>query len=111
MQTSELGDFETLDPDVPNVRPISRVKPTGDGLSKREARKLLVKEMNSIKQQRNMAEYVVHQHKLNMWANGKGNRPRDPIFRHMFSNKQHQQAAFMARQIGGYSALLANAGY
>ena len=70
--------------------------PTGEGLTKRECQKLLIKEMNS----------VIYSNNLNRLRHG-----QFYVAAPFKGLRQINQAVFMARQIGGYEELLKNAGF
>lgn len=96
---------------------VNLVPPTGEGLSKAEARKLLVSEMDNIIIRKNQRRLRKHRNAVDEWmaavSEGRkaGRYPKNPIFTKGFNMKRLDQAVFMARQIGGYESLLKVAGY
>lgn len=77
---------------------VPEANPTGEGLTKREAQLLLIEEMNTRIQVRNI---------INIRRTG-GRTPIVPTFK---GRKQLNRAVFMARQRGDYRELLAAAGF
>jgi hypothetical protein len=87
-EEDRVVDFEYVD--EPN--------PTGEGLTKREAQKLLIEEMNTRIQVRNI-------------INVRRTRGHTPLVAPFKGLKQLNQAVFMARQRGDYKELIQNAGF
>jgi hypothetical protein len=87
-------------------------EPTGEGLSQREARRLLVEEMNGLVNARNQRRLSVYAKRLNKWdRTGKGIPPQQPPIIKGYNMKRLNQAVCSARRKGIYKELLANAGF
>lgn len=107
---------------------LAREIPTGEGLTKKEARKLLISEMDTLiilanqrrlrKYRKDTNEYWKRQEAIRE-ANisgeptdvKPGKMPRDPIFVKGFTSRHLDQAVSKARGLGTYGALLEAAGY
>jgi hypothetical protein len=96
----------------------SREIPAGEGLSRKEARKLLISEMNAILQAKNQYKLRKYTEDTRKWYAKKsdgeraGKYPREPIFVNTVGGLRHiNQAVNMARHLGGYGELLEVAGY
>jgi hypothetical protein len=128
----QLSEVTTLDPDIISAglaeveqeygadevaealeelseRPI----PTGEGLTRKEAKKLLVEEMNAHTQRGNVRRMQEYRVMNSAWFKGelKGPQPTDPIILKGYTMKRLDQAVFKARQTGLYRDLLKVAGY
>lgn len=100
INSTNIVDVEDIPEDlsVVDFEYVDEPNPTGDGLTQREAQKLLIEEMNTRIQVRNI---------VNVRRTG-GHTPLIPPFRGL---KQLNQAVFMARQRGDYKELIQNAGF
>lgn len=104
--TSEFQNIDFLSPDSKDTQ-----IPSGHGLTKSEARKLLVEEMDHIVIKKNQERLRLYREHVKSWQNGQGKRPKEPIFVKGYGMKNLNKAVFKARQIGGYGSLLKAAGY
>lgn len=93
--TTEEEVESILDEYFPDV---DEANPTGEGLSKRDAQKLLIEEMNTRIRVRNI-------------INVRKTRGYTPLIPPLKGLRQLNQAVFMARQRGDYRELLINAGF
>jgi len=104
------SDIEILDPDEVEEDPY--VEPTGEGLTQRECRRLLIDEMNGRVNEKNLIRMRKYSRKARKFqATGKGEPPRMPILIKGYSRKRLNLAVCSARRAGILKELLANAGF
>jgi hypothetical protein len=91
--------------------------PTGEGLTKKEAKRALIDEMNKLIQRKNVIALRTYNRKRDAWWEKKrkgekaGVEPRSPFVINTFAARHIDQVVCMARRRGGYEKLLEAAGY
>lgn len=122
-----LRQVEILNPDDISLEEVVE-SVNGEGLTRRQARQVLIDEMNKIKQGRNVAAFTSYNNKLNAYItyskelrefnNGKREEkpkcvtvPKDSVYTPIFSKRGIHEAVNMARHRGGYEELLKNCGF
>lgn len=91
--------------------------PTGEGLTKKEAKKELVRHVNSVAQAKNRLALSRHSEAISAWEMkvknniNPGRYPASPYLLPTFGMRHIDKVVFLARQYGGYGDLLKAAGY
>jgi hypothetical protein len=83
--------------------------PTGEGLTKKEAKRALIDEMNKLIQRKNVIALRTYNRKRK--GEKAGVEPRSPFVINTFAARHIDQVVCMARRRGGYEKLLEAAGY